>query len=152
VAVSAYLVYPSNNSTKNAILFLTDGLGHECKDSQLLADQFASHGYFVVMPDLFGGDTVRMNTPEIFNVDEWKKSHRPENTEPIIDTILAEMRGTLGCERIGGVGYLFGGRYVCRYLKPGKLDVGFIAHPLTVLPDELRGIEGPLSIVEARMW
>lgn len=80
---------------------------------------------------------------------DWVKNHMPLQTEPIIDAVLDGMRENLGCKRIGGVGYCFGGKYVCRYLKPGKLDVGFTAHPTMVEPDELKGIKGPLSIAAA---
>jgi dienelactone hydrolase len=101
------------------------------------------------MPDLFNGDSVPLNRPEGFQIMEWVKNHLPPQTEPIIDTVLKEMRETMGCERIGGVGYCFGGKYVCRYLKNGWLDAGFVAHPTMVEADELRGIEGALSIAAA---
>lgn len=101
------------------------------------------------MPDLFNGDSVPLNRPEGFQIMEWVKSHLPPQTEPIIDTVLKEMRETMGCERIGGVGYCFGGKYVCRYLKKGWLDVGFVAHPTMVEEDELRGVEGALGIAAA---
>lgn len=103
------------------------------------------------MPDLFGSDTVPLNRPEGFNIMDWLKNHLPSQTEAIVDAVLTEMRQYLGCKRIGGVGYCFGGKYVCRYLKPGKLDAGFTAHPTMVEADELRGVEGPLSIAAAGM-
>ncbi|KAJ5905897.1 uncharacterized protein N7473_002813 [Penicillium subrubescens] len=147
--ISTYFAYPSNKSTEHAILILTDVIGHKFINAQLIADQFAGQGYFVVMPDLFNGDTVPLNRPEGFNIMDWVKNHMTLQTDPIIDAVLKEMRENLGCKRIGGVGYCFGGKYVCRYLKPGKLDVGFTAHPTMVEADELRGIEGPLSIAAA---
>jgi dienelactone hydrolase len=128
---------------------LTDVIGHEFINAQLIADQIAAKGYFVVMPDLFNGDSVPLNRPEGFSIMDWLKNHMPMQTEPIVNVVLNEMRENLGCKRIGGVGYCFGGKYVCRYLKPGKLDVGFTAHPTMVEADELRGIEGPLSIAAA---
>jgi len=130
-------------------LILTDVIGHQFVNVQLLADQFAINGYFVVIPDLFDGDTVPLNRPEGFQITDWVKNHMPQQTEPVIDEVLKEMRGSLGCKRIGGVGYCFGGKYVCRYLKSGKLDVGFTAHPTMVTPEELAGIQGPLSIAAA---
>lgn len=147
--VSTYLSYPPDRSAKNAILVLSDVIGHRLINAQLICDQFAAAGYLVVMPDLFSGDTVPINRPEGFNIMDWLKNHLPPQTEPIIDAVLTEMRENLGCQRIGGVGYCFGGKYVCRYLKTGKLDAGFTAHPTMVEADELRGIEGPLSIAAA---
>jgi dienelactone hydrolase len=101
------------------------------------------------MPDLFNGDSVPLNRPEGFQIMNWVQNHLPPQTEPIIDMVVKEMRENMGCKRVGGVGYCFGGKYVCRYLKQGKLDAGFMAHPTMVEGDELRGVEGPLSIAAA---
>ncbi|KAJ5671921.1 hypothetical protein N7507_001048 [Penicillium longicatenatum] len=147
--ISTYIAYPPDKSTKNAILIITDVIGHRFINAQLLADEFAANGYFVVMPDMFNGDSVPLNRPEGFNIMDWVKNHSPIQTEPIIDMMLKEMRESLGCQRIGGVGYCFGGKYVCRYLRPGQLDVGYIAHPTMLEAEELRGVEGPLSIAAA---
>lgn len=62
------------------------------------------------------------------------------------------MRGPLGCKRIGGAGYCFGGKYVCRFLKEGKLDAGYTAHPSFVDAEEVEGVTGPLSIAAAGMY
>ncbi|KAJ5537350.1 hypothetical protein N7513_010536 [Penicillium frequentans] len=140
--VSTYIAYPPDKSTKKAIFIITDVIGHKFINAQLIADEFAAKGYFVVMPDMFSDDSG-------FNIMDWVKNHSPIQTEPIINTVLKEMRENLGCQRIGGVGYCFGGKYACRYLRPGQLDVGYIAHPTMLEGEELRGIEGPLSIAAA---
>lgn len=82
---------------------------------------------------------------------DWVKNHLPVHTEPIIDAVLKEMRENLGCKRIGGIGYCYGGKYVCRYLKSGKFEAGFAAHPTMMEADELRGVERPFSIAAAGM-
>ncbi|KAJ5090074.1 hypothetical protein N7532_008758 [Penicillium argentinense] len=135
---STYFAYPTNRSNEKAILILTDVIGHRLINAQLIADQFTSKGYLVVMPDLFNGDTVGINRPEGFQIMEWVKNHLPPQTQPIIDAVLKEMRENMGRKRIGGVGYCFGGKYVCRYLKGRQLDAGFIAHPTMVEADELK--------------
>ncbi|KAJ5923373.1 hypothetical protein N7454_008618 [Penicillium verhagenii] len=147
--VEAYITYPSDKSTKNGILLITDVMGHKFINSQLIADQLAAKGYFVVMPDMFGGDSVPVDRPMGFKIMNWVTKHSPAETDPIISAVVKEMRDTMGCERIGGAGYCFGGKYVCRYLRPGLLDVGFIAHPTMLEGDELSAIEAPLSIAAA---
>ena len=117
-----------------------------------IADQFAANGYFVVMPDLFYGDPAPLNRPPGFDLMSWLQNHLTEHVDPIIKTVLKEMRGPLGCKRIGGVGYCFGGKYVCRFLKEGRLDAGYTAHPSFVEREELEGIMGPLSISAAGMF
>ena len=104
------------------------------------------------MPDLFYGDTVKTNRPPDFNLMVWLQNHLTEHVDPIIKTVLKEMRGPLGCKRVGGVGYCFGAKYVCRFLKEGRLDAGYMAHPSFVEKEELEGIMGPLSISAAGMF
>jgi len=119
-----------------------------------IADQFAANGYFVVIPDLFNGNTVPLNPPEGFDLMEWIKTEMPKvpTVDPIVEATIKEMRGPLGCKRIGGVGYCFGGKYVCRFLKEGRLDAGYTAHPSFVDAKEIEGIKGPLSIAAAGMY
>lgn len=54
-------------------------------------------------------------------------------------------------QKIAGVGYCFGGKWVVRYLHPSKnqIDVGYSAHPSFVDPDELKAITGPFAISAA---
>ncbi|KAI9810399.1 MAG: hypothetical protein M1827_006285 [Pycnora praestabilis] len=104
------------------------------------------------MPDLFHGDPIPLNRPEGFDLMKWLNGppgHLPERVDPVIDSVLKEMRGNLGCKRIGGVGYCFGGKYVIRRLQPGQVDVGYVAHPSFVDAEELKAIKGPLSISAA---
>lgn len=149
VIVSTYIAYPPDRSTKNAILFLTDGNGHRFINAHLMADQFAARGFLVVMPDLFHGDPIPVDYGPDFDIMGWYNQHLPPRVDPIIDAILGEMRTTLACQQVGAVGYCFGGKYVCRYLKAGKLNAGFVAHPTMVTVKELEGVEGPLSIAAA---
>ncbi|KAF2101625.1 dienelactone hydrolase family protein [Rhizodiscina lignyota] len=144
-----YFSYPEDKSTTNAILLVTDVLGHGFINAQLIADQFAANGYFVVMPDLFYGDAIPLNRPEGFDIMKWMKPHGPDSVDPIIAKSLEEMRGKYGCKNIGGVGYCFGAKYVVRFLKKGKIDVGYSAHPSFVTADELKAIEGPFAITAA---
>jgi dienelactone hydrolase len=128
-------------------------------NAQLIADQFAANGYFVVMPDLFHGDPIPLNRPGDFDIQRWLKGeyaekkipHLPPTVDPIIDTCLVSMRTEHNCKKIGAVGYCFGAKYVIRHLRPefGKIDVGFVAHPSFVDEAELMDIKGPLAIAAA---
>jgi dienelactone hydrolase len=155
--VETYFAYPKDKSTKRAILLITDVIGHRFNNVQLIADQFAANGYFVVMPDLFYGDAIPLNPAEGFDLMTWltkggpKGSHLPPTVDPIIDACLVEMRTKFGCEKIGAVGYCFGAKYVVRHLRPdqGKIDVGYCAHPSFVDKEELEAMKGPLAISAA---
>lgn len=133
-------------------------MGHALINPQLIADQFAANGYWVVMPDLFQGDAIELNALGSGNFDimNWLqkggpegKGHLPDTVDPIIEKTLAYMKEQ-GAKKIGAVGYCFGGKYVARFMAKGKgVDVGFTAHPSFVDEAELRGVTGPLSIAAA---
>ncbi|MCJ1483449.1 hypothetical protein MMC06_003616 [Schaereria dolodes] len=151
--ISAYFAYPKDRQTSNAILIMTDVIGHEFINVQLIADQFAANGYFVVMPDLFQGDPLPLNRPPGFSVPDWLKGppgHGPDKVEPVIEETIKAMKGEMGVKRIGAVGYCFGAKYVVRFMAEGKgVDVGYCAHPSYVEAEELKAIKGPLCISAA---
>ncbi|KAI9848437.1 MAG: hypothetical protein M1837_000232 [Sclerophora amabilis] len=105
------------------------------------------------MPDLFHGDPVPLNKPGGFDLMKWLSGppgHEPERVQPVVESVIKVLRTEMGVERLGGVGYCFGGKYVILNLKgPSALDVGFIAHPSFVESSEVRAIAGPLSIAAA---
>ncbi|KAL1596260.1 hypothetical protein SLS59_007959 [Nothophoma quercina] len=147
----AYEVYPEDRSTQTAVLIMTDVLGFGFPNVQLIADQFAANGYYTIIPDVFRGNEIPFPMPADFDFPAWreKKMPREGDVDPIFGTVIKYLRGELGVKRLGGVGYCFGGKYVCRWLRPGGLDAGFTAHPSFVEAEELKGIKGPLSIAAA---
>lgn len=151
--VDTYIVYPKDNKTpEKAVVFLSDIIGIY-NNSQLLADEFANNGYLTVVPDLFQGDPIKLGDMEAGKADlpAWIGNHQPANVDPVVESTVKYLRQDLGVKKIGGVGYCFGGKYVCRFLKDGKLDAGYTAHPSFVTHEELGAITGPLSIAAAEV-
>jgi dienelactone hydrolase len=101
------------------------------------------------MPDLFGGDPIPLNRPEGFDFPQWLGKHGTDKVDPIIAKSIEEMRGKYGVKNLGAVGYCFGAKYVARFLKKGKIDAGYCAHPSFVEKAELEAIEGPFAISAA---
>ncbi|KAJ5876999.1 hypothetical protein N7455_000464 [Penicillium solitum] len=78
-----YTSQPPSKSTENGILILTDITGHRVPNAQLIADQFAMNGYFVIMPDMFYGDAVPLNKPGEFDMQKWRNGGAsPGKKEP----------------------------------------------------------------------
>lgn len=107
------------------------------------------------MPDLFHGNPVPLNRGDEFDFTKWLHGspdvpgHPPDRVAPVVESVLKEMRGPLGCKKIGGVAYCFGALSVLGNLQDGKLDAGFIAHPSFVEADDFKSITKPLSIAAA---
>ncbi|PGG97122.1 hypothetical protein AJ80_09742, partial [Polytolypa hystricis UAMH7299] len=149
--IETYFAYPPNKASPDrAILFITDVLGIY-PNAQFLADDLAARGYLVAMPDLFRGDALTISQFENQEVDfpTWLGKHTPETMDPIIERLIKYLREEKGVKKLGAVGYCYGVKFVCRFLKEGKIDVGYGAHPSFVTPEELAGITGPLSISAA---
>ncbi|KAK1147656.1 hypothetical protein N8T08_000998 [Aspergillus melleus] len=151
--VDTYVVYPKDNKTpEKAIVILSDILGIYI-NAQLLADEFAANGYLTVIPDLFRGDAIKLSDMESGKADlpAWIPNHQPAVIDPIVESTLKYVRQDLGAKKVASVGYCFGGKYVCRFAKPGKFDVGYTAHPSFVTEEELGGITTPLSIAASEI-
>ncbi|KAL5334740.1 dienelactone hydrolase [Aspergillus crustosus] len=143
-----YIVYPKGNqSPEKAVVILSDIFGIYI-NAQLLADEYAENGYLAVLPDLFHGDPIKLSDMETGKADlpSWLPNHQSAVVDPVVEATIKHLRQDLGVKRVGSVGYCFGGKYVTRFLKPGKVDVGYIAHPSFITEEELAAIGGPLSI------
>jgi dienelactone hydrolase len=132
-------------------------MGLQLNNTKLLCDDFARAGYLVVAPDVFAGDPVpeSLLSPDgslagNFDWAGWTGRHTVKDVEPILDATIAALKSEYGVKHLGAAGYCFGGKYVVRYLAPGKgVEVGFVAHPSLVEAEELKAIDGPLSIAAA---
>lgn len=148
--VKSYISYGKNKKTDVAILYLSDIFGLALPNNLQLVDKLAKAGYFVVAPDLFDGEPVpadALGTPG-YNITAWRERHPQARVDAIIDSTIAAMKGNqYKVKKLASVGYCFGGKYVARYLAPGKgLDAGFTAHPSGVVAAEWEAIRKPISI------
>ncbi|EOD50189.1 putative dienelactone hydrolase family protein [Neofusicoccum parvum UCRNP2] len=146
---NTYVSYPPDKSTENTVFIVSDIFGYQLINAQLIADQFAANGYFVVIPDLFDDGALPIDLPKGFDVMKWLDDYPPTRIDPIVQAVIKELRSNKGVKRIGAAGYCLGAKYVCRHLKTGLFDAGYIAHPSLVEPEEVRAIQGPLSIAAA---
>ncbi|KAH0538470.1 hypothetical protein FGG08_004919 [Glutinoglossum americanum] len=140
-----YFAYPPSRSTEYAVLILTDVIGYTSTNVQLVADQFAANGYFVVMPDLFHGDPVKLNRDPGYDIMKWLEGHPADIVDPVVEEVLAAMKKDYGVKKIGAVGHCFGAKYAIRFLS-AAVSCAYVAHPAFVTSEELRAVKGPLSI------
>ncbi|ODV88367.1 hypothetical protein CANCADRAFT_4500, partial [Tortispora caseinolytica NRRL Y-17796] len=148
--VETYLAGDSSKTDK-VVLILTDVLGPLFNNLQLIADQFAEHGYYVVMPDMFNKDPVPLNPedPELL-FKTWLPKHGPETVYPIIDAVTKEIKEKFKPKYLVGIGYCFGCRYLVGLQARGVLDATVLNHPSFVQEDELASIKSPICIQAAQ--
>ncbi|OJD12862.1 hypothetical protein ACJ73_09287 [Blastomyces percursus] len=140
----------TSSKPARAIIIFTDILGL-ADNAKFIADDFAARGYLVVVPDLFRGNALTMNEAMSgMDIMAWLKDYTTEAVDPIAAAAIKYVRETLGIKRVASVGYCFGAKYATRFMKEGGgLDVGYVAHPSFVAPEELQAIKGPYAISAA---
>ena len=135
-----YISKPSDypHQPSKLLLFLTGGTGVHSTNNQLQADKFASHGFIVLMPDMFDGDAAPNSTTSVeeenatvieqikmeavtavkaFQIDMWLARHTGEKVIPILMRVIEAAKSEFadalaGGDGIYGVGYCFGAKYI----------------------------------------
>lgn len=109
--------------------------GWEFTNVRLLADEYAKEGFCVYLPDFHQGDSLPIDflqnvepplkKQETLTVIEkakntavvpatlgpWLLTHRESVTRPLIDGFVNTVRNTPGTNKIGALGFCWGGRY-----------------------------------------
>ncbi|KAK6373644.1 hypothetical protein LTS17_008137 [Exophiala oligosperma] len=167
----------SNTKTK-AIIFLVDIFGWKFKNVRLLADQYADAGGFTCyIPDVHQGDSLPIEflqsvEPPLKKKEEegmldkaketvdvmatlgpWLVKHRESVSEPLISGFVNTVRTIPGTEKIGAVGFCWGGRYAILQAhkrtagQVGGVDAAYACHPsLLSIPSDIEAVAVPLSL------
>ncbi|ROT37718.1 dienelactone hydrolase [Sodiomyces alkalinus F11] len=154
--VEVYVSKPADypHAPARFLLLLTGGTGLKSINNQLQADNFASEGFLVAMPDLFNGDPAPntttfasqeesqslidafklriVETAKSFQIDMWLARQTEEKVLPILHKVIDGCRDEFADaikhgDGIYAVGYCIGGRYV--------LLLGSDAQPTTPGPE-----------------
>ncbi|KAI8920453.1 dienelactone hydrolase [Entophlyctis helioformis] len=125
---------PSGASTATAVLFIHDIFGWKAVNPRLLCDRMAAiSGHSVYMPDFYAGECV--GTPGNLKEDAmvFLGRHGIEAAGSRIEAALTALRAA-GVQRIGAVGYCWGGRYSLRLGRHELVRAVVAAHPSLVDP------------------
>ncbi|MCJ1296227.1 hypothetical protein MMC34_007793 [Xylographa carneopallida] len=173
--IDVYITKPSDypHSPSKLLLFLSSGTGIFSTNNQLQADQYASEGFLVVMPDQFGGDpapnSANPNAPQeenptlieqvklraaetvqSFMLDMWLARQTQEKVLPILQKFIEGAKEEFADAVANGggiyaVGYCFGGKYVL--LLASELP-DTVAHGQK-LKDEEQGVVKTGTLIKA---
>ncbi|MCJ1311102.1 hypothetical protein MMC25_004772 [Agyrium rufum] len=179
--LNTYVSAPEGGSKEKTVIFLTDIFGYEFKNVRLLADNYAKAGFFAYIPDVLQGDplpisfldnvepnlktqeTLTMvdkakNTAQVpITLGPWLVSHREAVSRPIIDGFVNAVRMIPGTNKIGCIGFCWGGRYAILQAHGqsksaegssiGGVDAAVAMHPsLMSIPADFEGLSKPLSV------
>ncbi|KZS88990.1 alpha/beta-hydrolase [Sistotremastrum niveocremeum HHB9708] len=153
--MDTYISYPPTSSSekpKKIILAFPDIFGTFYVNTDLVLDHFASHGFLVIAPDYFQGDSVAKHVEEGvgfkpgFDLATWVTPHiqfAKKATPPWVKAVKEEFSapGT----QWATIGYCFGAPFVMDLLAEDDAVVaGAFAHPAFLDEDHFRKIKKPL--------
>ena len=171
-----FLLFSFLSDTPNPSVF-----GWEFPNVRLLADEYAQGGFYCYVPDLHQGDSLHISfldniEPNVkaqeslsladkaknaaivpATLGPWLITHREAVTKPIIDGFINTVRMTPGTEKVGAIGFCWGGRYAILEAqgpaegeggaKIGGVDAAVACHPsLLAIPGDLEPVVKPLSV------
>ncbi|KAM5533907.1 hypothetical protein V8D89_012447 [Ganoderma adspersum] len=166
--INAYTVGPEDS--KRVIVFGTDIFGWRLVNARLLADEYASKGFRVVIPDLFSGWqlpqwTINANDQRSFHEKSFLQRYvaipasiflivplvirNMSKQIRIITKVASALRDTHPAgAKFGYVGFCWGGRFA--FTQNALFDATVACHPsLVQFPGELNAISKPFSLAAA---
>ncbi|CAO2647156.1 Nn.00g080780.m01.CDS01 [Neocucurbitaria sp. VM-36] len=148
--------YITGTNPHAAVLFVHDALGWTFLNSRLLADHFAREANVTVyMPDFFGGEVldatlILQGRFHELDLAGFKTRNAREIREPEIFNCAKVLR-EMGYEKLGAVGYCFGGwavlRLAARQPVAPLVDAVVVAHPSWVTKSDLDGVCVPIQLL-----
>ena len=155
--------------------------GWELPNTRLICDEYAKAGFYTYLPDFLQGDSLHhsllqnveppLKVRETLSVVEkaknaaivsaslgpWLISHREAVSKLLIDGFINTLRTIPGTNKIGAIGFCWGGRYAVLQAHGqsmdksgssiGGVDAAFAAHPtFLAIPGDIDPVRKPLSI------
>ncbi|KAK7469197.1 hypothetical protein VKT23_003688 [Stygiomarasmius scandens] len=163
----AYVASGPEGNTSRAILLLTDVFGLGLKNPEILADNLSKRlSCDVYAPDIFAGKPPV--TPEVMKLPAragekvsmlkviWSSlpylpslliRNRPSVVDSRVKQFIEKLQSEKKYEKLGAVGYCFGGAMCIRFGNSGLLKTIIICHPGSFSQKDLEAISIPCSWV-----
>ncbi|KJA16308.1 hypothetical protein HYPSUDRAFT_71469 [Hypholoma sublateritium FD-334 SS-4] len=158
----------SADNKKSTVLLLTDAFGLPLKNCKIMADELAKRlGCDVWVPDYFNGKPLipfeKMSLPsragEKVSTWAWVRlffgvllpqiptiiSNRPSIVDKRLASFISLIKEKKGYEKIGAVGYCYGGSTSVRLGGTDLVNSVIIVHPGRFSLDELKAIKVPAA-------
>ncbi|KAJ5752449.1 dienelactone hydrolase family protein [Penicillium odoratum] len=151
-------VYKTGTNTDVAILFISDLFGWTFPNIRLLADHYAREiDATVYVPDFFGGEVLDFDlvAAEKFaelDVEGFVQRNSREKREPEIFACARALKHELGYEKVGAVGYCYGGWASFRlgakeHAGERLVDCISVGHPSLLTREDVDGVDVPVQVL-----
>ncbi|NXF84706.1 CMBL Carboxymethylenebutenolidase, partial [Eubucco bourcierii] len=122
--IKAYICKPPV-STDKAVIVIHDIFGWQLPNTRYVADMLTTNGYVAICPDFFVGQEAWKPSNDWASFDEWRKTRDASKIDKEVDVVLKYLREQCGAEKIGVIGFCWGGAAVQHLmLKNPQLKTG----------------------------
>eukprot|EP01114_Cavostelium_apophysatum_P016352 TRINITY_DN462_c0_g1_i1.p1 TRINITY_DN462_c0_g1~~TRINITY_DN462_c0_g1_i1.p1 ORF type:complete len:241 (-),score=54.37 TRINITY_DN462_c0_g1_i1:82-804(-) len=139
--VDAFIVRPTS-SAKAALVISTDIFGATLRQVQEIAETLGKAGFLVVVPDLFAGDPYPANS-DFSGIGAWMAKHPVSKTAPIVADTVKYVKDHENVQKLGVIGYCYGGKISIKQASNDLVDVFICAHPATPDAGDVEAIKKP---------
>lgn len=166
-----YISENADKSKAKTVIFISDIFGYTTPNVRLLADEYATAGFYCYVPDFYNGDAlpysflqsiepplktrehlgaiakVKNQAHVAVTLGPWAIKHRESVAKPIIDKFFKAVKAEPGVGKIGTIGFCWGGRHVTLQVHAdGFADAAFVCHPaLLGIPKDIEAVTKPIS-------
>jgi len=170
--IAGFETYAIGDNKAKTIVFICDVFGAALPNVQILADEYAQAGFYVLVPDLLEKDYIPLDlqktiiplssdeTPGLVDktassaklgvtFPPWLVRNREANFKPKVQKFLETLRADSSIGKIGSVGYCFGARFSMLFAQKGEpfFDCVVGQHPSFVaVPDEVEALAYPTQV------
>jgi len=179
--LNTYVAEPKDGSKAKSVIFISDIFGWELPNTRILADEYAKAGFYCYLPDFFDGDALPISflqnvEPPTKDAEKltlvqkatnaavipttlgpWLVKHREAVARPLIDGFVNTVRQIPGTNKVGVIGFCWGGRYAILQAhgkkmnedgtSMGGIDAAVAFHPsLVAVPADFEDVQQPLAI------
>lgn len=125
-----------------------------CLLCRLFADQLAEQGFFVLLPDIFHGDSWDENVDYAPNGDytnfmAWKDKH-PHSAQLLqLDRLLTDMHQQYKPKSVSCIGFCWGGYLSTALAGTDKVQAAIVAHGSLLTKELVEAVKQPIQFLFA---
>nr|XP_032807482.1 carboxymethylenebutenolidase homolog [Petromyzon marinus]XP_032807483.1 carboxymethylenebutenolidase homolog [Petromyzon marinus] len=141
-----------DQSSDRGLIIIQDIYGWRLPNTRFIADWLAGEGYTCIVPDFFLGKEPWGPSHDWSTFQEWRKDKQPTNIAKEIDAAMDYLKTECGVQRIGVLGFCWGGLAVHHLLLTNsELRAGVACYGIIREEEHRYALKNPVLYIFGEM-